>query len=204
MKRFLWFAGLSLALLAAWGAKMVLAEDSLEQPSFTLERQDGPYEFRIYEPYLVAEVTVEGKRSQAANEGFRMLGGYIFGANQSLQDPAQPEKIPMTSPVTQEPGGGGQWKIRFVMPKKFTLETLPKAKEPRIRFFYTGRQRFLALRFRGGWDEKNLNRHREQLLEYARKNQLDGKEQVSYAFYNAPFVLPSLRRNEVLLALSEK
>jgi len=83
------------------------------------------------------------------------------------------------------------------------LETLPKATEPRIRFFYTGKQRFLALRFRGAWDEENLNRHREQLLEYGRKNQLAAQEQVSYAFYNAPFVLPSLRRNEVLLALPE-
>lgn len=204
MKKILWLAGLSVALVAAWGAKTALADEALEQPSFTLERQDGAYEFRVYEPYLVAEVSVDGQRSQAANVGFRMLAGYIFGANQTLQDPAKAEKMAMTSPVTQEPTAEGQWKVRFMMPKKYTLETLPKAKEPRIRFFYTARQRFVALRFRGSWDEPNLNRHRKQLLEYAHKNHLSAQEPIVYAFYNAPFVLPTLRRNEVMLALPEK
>ena len=117
MKKILWLAGLSVALVAAWGAKTALADEALEQPSFTLERQDGAYEFRVYEPYLAAEVSVDGQRSQAANVGFRMLAGYIFGANQTLQDPAKAEKMAMTSPVTHEPTAEGQWKVRFMMPK---------------------------------------------------------------------------------------
>jgi len=203
MKKWIWMIGLALGLGAAWGTKTALADGSLEQPAFTLERQEGPYEFRLYEPYLVAEVTVEGQRSQAANAGFRVLAGYIFGANQSLADPSQPEKIAMTSPVTQEPSDAGQWKVRFMMPSKFTKETLPKAENPNIRFFYTQRQRFLALRFSGSWDEANLDKHRRQILQYAAEPGLTEKEKVLFAFYNAPFVPPPLRRNEVLLPLRD-
>jgi len=99
----------------------------------------------------------------------------------------------MTSPVTQQSEAHDCWKIRFMMPKKFTLDTLPEARP----------ERYLALRFSGGWGEDNLGRHRRQLLDYVASHQLAVVGEPIYAFCNAPFVPAPLRRNEVLLRLAE-
>lgn len=201
LTRLWWTLGLGLLAGVLWGAGEVKAEQELEQPAYTVEKRQDGYEWRVYEPYLVAEVTVTGKRSEAANQGFRLLAGYIFGANRSRQAPQQSEKIAMTSPVIQQPEDEGSWTIRFMMPKKFSLETLPEASDGRIRFFTTPTERYLALRFSGGWGDDNLGRHRRQLLDYVASQQLAVVGEPLYAFYNAPFIPTPLRRNEVLLRL---
>ena len=199
------FAGLlGLLLATGWGVRYVMAESQLESPEYTVENRDGAFEFRSYPAYLVAEVSVSGARSQAANQGFEILAGYIFGANPPRQAPERAEKIAMTSPVTQIPESDGQWKVRFMMPRRFTLETLPTARDERIRFFYTKEERFVALRFSGDWSEANLVRHRSQLEQYATEHRLNSLGSPVYAFYNAPFVPPPLRRNEVLLKLPDR
>ena len=197
-----WWLGLVTLVSVGTGMRLVRAEQTLEQPPYEVEKRQGPYEWRSYEPYLVAEVTVPGERSEAANQGFQILAGYIFGGNRSRQAPQQSEKIAMTSPVTQEPQEQGVWKVRFMMPRKFSRETLPTAKDERIRFLTTSPERYLALRFSGGWDEKNLSRHRTQLQQYAADQKLAVSGPPIYAFYNAPFVPAALRRNEVMLRLS--
>jgi len=40
------------------------------------------------------------------------------------------EKIPMTAPVNQEQVGG-KWRITFLMPTQYTLETLPEPLDAR-------------------------------------------------------------------------
>ena len=191
----------ALMLLVIFGVREVVAERSLEGPTYTLDKTDGAIEVRSYQPYLVAQVTVKGDRPQAANQGFEILAGYIFGKNRSRKAPRQAEKIAMTSPVTQEPQGQGSWKVRFMMPQTQTLETLPVAEDERIRFLHNPAERYLVLRFSGGWSEDNLSQHRKQLQQYAASHQLEVSGEPFYAFYNAPFVPPPLRRNEVLLRL---
>jgi hypothetical protein len=129
------WAAAALVVLAGFGIQRAMAESNLETPSYSLVKADNAFEIRSYDPYVVAEVTVAGDRAQASSKGFEILAGYIFGANRSRQKADQPEKMPMTSPVTQEPEANGEWKIRFVMPKSYTLETLPIAKDNRIKFF---------------------------------------------------------------------
>ena len=68
-----------------------------ELPPYTVLKQFEQAELRQYAPQLVAEVTVEGERNEAINAGFRILAGYIFGANDSA------DKVAMTTPVTQTP-----------------------------------------------------------------------------------------------------
>ena len=201
MPKLAWSAVAALMLLVVFGVREVLAERSLEGPTYTLDKSDGAIEFRSYQPYLVAQVTVKGERSKAASQGFEILAGYIFGKNRSRQDPQQAEKIAMTSPVTQEPEGRGTWKVRFMMPATHTLETLPVAEDSRISFLNNPAERYLVLRFSGGWSEDNLSQHRGLLQQYAASHHLEVSGEPFYAFYNAPFVPPPLRRNEVLLRL---
>ena len=57
--------------------------------------------------------------SAARSVGFRRLANYIFGANQ------RDDTISMTAPVAQARGTDGQWTIRFFMPSRWTMDTLP-------------------------------------------------------------------------------
>ena len=102
----------------------VMAEDThkgYEMPPYTVEATDGAREIRSYGPHLLAEVRVSGGRQGAIQAGFRVLAGYIFGGN----DGGRP--IAMTAPVLQDETQPGEWRMRFVMPSKYTLETLPPA-----------------------------------------------------------------------------
>lgn len=198
----LWLLASLVGVAVLLQIRQVYSEQALEGPDYRVEKQDGRFEFRQYGSYLVAEVSLDGPREKAANQGFSILAGYIFGSNQSRQASGVSEKIAMTSPVTQMPEGDGVWKIRFMMPKKYTLESLPTAQDPRIRFFYTQPERYLVLRFSGAWNDEQLNTQRSSLQEYLEKTGLKTEGQPYYAFYNSPFVPPPLRRNEVLVKLS--
>ena len=54
---------------------------AIEEPIYTVSLDEGPYEIRDYQAAVAAEVTVTGDQHDAANKGFRLLAGYIFGGN---------------------------------------------------------------------------------------------------------------------------
>jgi hypothetical protein len=51
---------------------------ALEEPAYSVIASTGNYEVRRYEPYLVAEVDVDGNFGSAGNDAFRMLAGYML------------------------------------------------------------------------------------------------------------------------------
>ena len=86
-----------------------------ESPEYRVVDRFGKIEVREYEPYLVAETTVDGDLENAGNRGFGIVAKYIFGNNQGErkiamtapvnQEKADGTKISMTAPVTQEKAG---------------------------------------------------------------------------------------------------
>ena len=48
---------------------------AVEEPAFRKVLSDGAFEVRDYPALIVAEVTVAGEQSEAANNGFRLLAG---------------------------------------------------------------------------------------------------------------------------------
>jgi hypothetical protein len=183
-----------------------------------VERAKGPdgedFSLRTYAPVLVAEVTVSGTRRDAANAGFRLLADYIFGNNLAaqggeaekiamtapvVQAPAQPtqQTIAMTTPVVQAEAEAGRWTVQFVMPKAYTLATLPKPMNPAVTLRERPGRTVAAVQFSGWATEASVNRHTEALKAWvAAKNwQPDGSVQL--AFYDPPWTLPWWRRNEV-------
>ncbi|MEN3289705.1 MAG: hypothetical protein V7634_4005, partial [Bradyrhizobium sp.] len=103
----------------------------VEQPEYAVEVSDGAIEVRSYAPMIAAEAVVEGERKAAINAGFKLIAGYIFGANKpnakiAMTAPVQQQKqtIAMTAPDTQQ-STGDAWTVRFIMPKSWTMETLP-------------------------------------------------------------------------------
>ena len=56
----------------------------------------------------------------------------------------------------------------------------------------------LAIRFSGIPNQETLDQKTQKLQQYAQTNGLQLVGEPSYAFYNPPWTLPWMRRNEVL------
>jgi hypothetical protein len=177
-----------------------------EQPPYTVEKKDGAYEVRHYPPMVLAEVMLEGDREEAANQGFRLLFGYISGQN------ATGEKLAMTIPVFQELVGlcrgcdfpdTTRWAFRFVMPRKQTLKTLPKPNSDRIHLVEAPAMKVAVKTFNGRFNTKNLTAHKNELDAWVIKKGLifQPDRHEMFAAYNGPFTWPSKRRNEVMFRL---
>jgi hypothetical protein len=184
---------------------------AIEEPKFSVSLREGAFEIRDYQPAIAAEVTVAGDRSAAANQGFRLLAGYIFGGNTRRQtiDMTAPvaqqrasEKIAMTAPVTQTPSEGA-WTIRFTMPAGYTLETLPKPDDARITLRKIAPARFAVLRFSGYATSGSVETRTAELLAWVKGRHLRTVGPVSLAQYDPPWTLWFLRRNEVMIQLEE-
>jgi DNA gyrase inhibitor GyrI len=196
MKAAKWIAaGLGIAIL---GAAAVTAQyRQTEQPQFALVAQDGEFELRDYPALVVAEVSHAGNRERASGASFRRLAAYIFGQDR----PAGGESIAMTSPVLQDETAPGEWRMRFVMPSKYTLATLPPAPSD-IALAEVPARRMAAIRFSGNASANDLAAREAQLRAWLAGQGIVPLGEAEYAFYDAPMVPGPLRRNEVLIPIS--
>lgn len=183
---------------------------AVETPHYKIHLHEGDFEVRDYPALVVAEVTVQGDQKEAARVGFRMLAGYIFGGNKQRQDVAmtapvtqQPssEKIAMTAPVEQTREPSGAWVVRFTMPSKWTLQTLPVPDDARVNLRETPPARFAVLRFSGRAKSDDVRARSDQLLAWVKSHGLHATGPVSLAQYNPPWTLWFMRRNEVMVTL---
>ena len=179
-----------------------------EQPQYMLIRSTGDIEIRDYSPMILAEVEVSGERKQAIREGFKILADYIFGNNTSnkkmeMNEPVtneHSEKMAMTAPVIQEKHRN-HWKVRFVMPKIYTLENLPKPNSKDVALIPFPRRIFVVIRFSGLADDENIKQHTDELKAFILAEKLKPIGEPILAFYNPPWTLPFLRRNEVMIEI---
>lgn len=180
---------------------------AVEEPKFTTVLRDGAFEVRDYPQLVVAEVTVTGAQKDAANKGFRLLAGYIFGANTGRQAVAMTapvtqqrvsEKIAMTAPVTQTEAAG-TWIVRFTMPSKYSLDTLPEPDDARVRLLKTPTTRVAVLRFSGLASPRDLAARSADLMAAAKSHELRANGPVTLAQYDPPWTPWFMRRNEVLV-----
>jgi len=182
---------------------------SYESPEYRVVDRFGEIEIREYEPYLVAETTVDGDLENAGNRGFRIVAKYIFGNNQGerriamtapvSQAMADGTKISMTAPVTQEKAGD-RYTIQFMMPSKYSREELPEPNDPRVSIREVPARRFAAVRYSGSWSKRNFDKHLERLLETLSAKGYEPLGEPIWARYNPPFMPWFLRRNEILTA----
>ena len=178
-----------------------------EIPSYEVIKRVGDIEFRKYEPTLVAEVEVNGDRKEAAKEGFMTLARYIFGKNIAekkveMTSPVSQvdvsEKVAMTSPVNQIHEGEKKWLIQFGMPKKYSLETLPRPKDDRIKFKLTESKTVIAIQFPGMWSDEKFSKKRDELNRFIKDQNITTKGSEILAYYDDPFTFPWNRRNEII------
>jgi len=199
-----------------WGLALVIGVilmgpymSQVERPQYTVFSSHGEIEIREYEPQIVAEVQVEGERVEAIKIGFRLLADYIFGNNTAqteismtapVTQESRSEEIAMTAPVIQS-GEGNAWTVRFVMPSEYTMKTLPKPNNDIVTLKEVPAKRFVAIRFSGTSSSENIQEYTEKLQAFILEQQLQPQSKPMFAFYNPPWTLPMMRRNEVMVEL---
>ena len=180
-----------------------------EEPRHATVERLGNVEIRRYAPRLAAETTVPGDAYNARGEGFRRLAGYIFGGNAGrrridmtapvAQSSAPGERIAMTAPVAQAQGEGG-WVIRFFLPAALTDPPAPN--DARVRIAPVPEETVAVLRFSGtATADAVADRTKALMAALSNSPWHPAGEPVAW-FYDPPWTLPPLRRNEVAVPVS--
>lgn len=183
-----------------------------EEPGYTVVEQSGDFELRAYSPMIVAETMVSGPMDDASSAGFRLIADYIFGNNTSrageqeeismtapVTMKAESEKISMTAPVSME-RAGDRWRVHFVMPSQYNLDTLPTPNNPAVSLREVPASQYAVIRFSGLVGEKKLAAKTAELMAWLQSKDIKPIGQPELARYNPPWTLPFLRRNEVMVA----
>ena len=181
-----------------------------EEPDFTLIYKEKSFEIREYAPRIIAQVKINGNFDEASSTGFRSLADFIFGNNLinnkskkiSMTAPviAEPtsKKIPMIAPVLAEEEEN-QWFISFVMPKEYSLQTLPKPNNSEITLTNLPKEKFAVIIFSGLVRESSYDEKIILLNNFIKKQKLKTLGSVQIARYNPPWTLPFFRRNELMI-----
>jgi hypothetical protein len=185
------------------------ASMAIEEPKFVVESKNDTYEIRKYEPVIVAETVIDAGFEDAGNQAFKLLADFIFGNNQSQKKISMTapvtqkevsQKISMTAPVSQVKTQGG-YLVQFTMPSEFTLETLPKPNNERVKIKMLSAKRVAVIRYSGRWTESNYSEHLEELKKALSKDNIKTVGEPILSRYDPPFMLWFLRRNEIWLEL---
>jgi hypothetical protein len=179
----------------------------IEKAKYKIIEKEGKFEIRQYEPQIIAETVVEADFDKAGNVAFRRLFDYISGNNRrkesiSMTAPvnqkARSEKIAMTAPVNQYQTGE-KFVVSFVMPSKYTMESLPEPLDDKVVLRKVESTKSAAIRYSGSWGKKKYELQKKLLEEFIRNEGLKITGDAIFARYDPPFQLPFLRRNEVLI-----
>jgi len=199
---------ISLLSIGQLGTTTALA---LEEADYSVIFKTDQFEIRQYEPYIVAETFVEGDFDDVSSVGFRRLFDYISGNNRSqtkiemtspVTQESQSEKIEMTAPVTQEKVSG-RYRITFLMPSRFTMQTLPQPLDKDVRLKTMPARWIAANRYSGTWSRSRYESHETALIEWIQGQGLKPSGEPVFARYDAPFIPWFLRRNEVLVPIQK-
>jgi hypothetical protein len=169
----------------------------IETPDYKVIKKDGPIEIREYESMIVARTQIENGYRESTYTGFRRIANYIFGGNDKNM------KINMTAPVIADSpvDNEGHYEVLFVMPKKHTLNSLPRPFSSNVIIEERKLGRVAVLRF-GGWATENRSKYfHDKLIQLLKQKNIVPKGHAMVAQYNSPFALPPFRRNEIIVSI---
>jgi SOUL heme-binding protein len=192
----------------------------IEEPAFESLKKEDDFEVRQYRGFIVAETFVRGDMDGAGSEAFRAIAGYIFGGNISAaasssanssekitmtapvtMEKTTSEKIAMTAPVTMEKSADEMYRVHFVMPSQYTMQTLPKPTNPKVTLREVAPQKMAVIRFSGFSTDEKVRVKTEALTSWIEKQGLKVVGKPQFARYDPPMMPPFLRRSEVMIAV---
>ncbi|BBY80357.1 heme-binding protein [Mycolicibacterium pulveris] len=181
-----------------------------EEPHYVGTQLTDSVEIRRYGPRIAAETTVTADEDRARYIGFRRLAGYIFGGNHRDEKIAMTapvsqqsrEKIAMTAPVAQARNGDHST-IRFYLPSKWTMDTLPTPDDDEVRLVTVPGETVAVLRFSGDRSAHAVAARTQELSEVLRANAIEVAGPAQAWFYDPPWTLPFRRRNEIAIPVRQ-
>ncbi|WP_211618643.1 SOUL family heme-binding protein [Pseudidiomarina aestuarii] len=199
-------------LMALITLTMVGTAMATEEPKYEVVGKFGDIELRLYEPMIVAETWVDGSMDDASGRGFRLIADYIFGNNTAVAGGSR--EIPMTAPVTMEPESKkismtapvtmeeqeGRWRVHFVMPSLYTMETLPAPNNDAVKLREIPEKYYAVIQFSGFAGEEKVAKKTAELMAFLAERELEPLSAPELARYDPPWTLPFFRRNEVMVA----
>ena len=208
------------------GLMAMSAALAIEEPKYKILDQEAGFELRQYAPFIVAETWVDGDMDAASNKGFRIIADYIFGNNKAPQSTqsskiamtapvtlapdAQPLKLDMTAPVSVQPAVDAstwvqtqRWRVQFVMPDKYTLESLPLPNNGAVKLREVPAKTVAVAKYSGLNTDSRIRKETQALTDWVQARKLVSSGQPQLARYDPPWVLPMLRRNEIQLEIKE-
>ena len=199
-----------LSAIAVTACSVVGIRTGTEEPRFSVAGHAGDAEVREYATRLAAETIVPGSAEAARGEGFRRLAGYIFGGNAGgariamtapVAQSAAGQQIAMTVPVTQAQTAEG-WAIQFYLPA--SLREPPAPRDGRVRIVEAPAQTMAVLRFSGIATDSAVAAQRTRLLGLLDRSAWVPSGPAVTWFYDPPWTLPPLRRNEVAVPVTKR
>ena len=178
---------ITLLILTLTGASAM----ALEEPSYEVLLTVGDVEFRRYDPYVLAEVTVDVTSQD--RRAFQILACYVFGDDEGSK------KMNMTAPVETR---GSDY--AFVMESKYSPESLPRPNDERIRIVERDERVVAVLGFSGRWSQSNIRKHEQELVDALATMDVETTGTPELARYNSPFTPWFLRRNEIIIPVSRE
>lgn len=182
-----------------------------QQPAYTVRERVGEIEIRQYASRFAAETTVDDADDSAARSAaFNILAGYIFGKNHDKREIAMTEpvktktgrQIDMTAPVETSATPAGKMTMRFFLPADVSPANASVPNDSRIRLVEIPAQTIAVLRFAGSWTPEATAAKQNELVAKLRGTKWTPGDRPFALFYDPPFTLPPLRRNEAAVLVT--
>lgn len=164
-----------------------------ESPLYDVLRKDDSIEVRKYHAFDTVAVS-ESKLS--GYSGFGLLFSYISGNNQNQT------KMAMTIPVINDFEDDGMT-MEFVVPSIYKDKSIPLPNHEHLKIKHYDEHTVCTITFKGITTQKNIDRQTKKLREWINKENLIEQGRYRLARYNPPFSLPYLRRNEILIDVTD-
>jgi hypothetical protein len=186
---------------------------STEQQRYdVIEKIGKNIEIRQYPTRIVAETTLDASKSDnPRGDAFRIVAAYIFGANKARQkidmttpvEIAKPSvKIPMIAPVEIDTANNAVV-MRFFMPSNYSKDDLPDPSDPSVNLVELEPMTAAVLAFSGSTGDKTVSMRTTELMAAIQNTKWRASGAPTAFFYNPPWTLPFLRRNEVAVPISK-
>ncbi|WP_426040505.1 SOUL family heme-binding protein [Brevundimonas sp. TWP2-3-4b1] len=209
------------ALVAVGAALMTTAcstvgvRSGTEEPAYQSVATVGEIDIRLYGERIAAQTEVTGNSDAARNQGFRRLAGYIFGGNAQRASIAMTapvsqagtggsQTIAMTAPVAQTPSGVDRWTVQFFMPAAYAMAELPVPNDPTVELVVVPAETYAVVRFSGVGSVRAVETHKAQLLAGLAGSGWTVRGEPVVWFYDPPWTLPPMRRNEVAIRVEPR
>lgn len=191
MKAFLIITiGIAMVIIAAQ-VKTARSAERTEQYPYSVIKTYRDFEVRQYERAIFARTRVDASTYRSGSSAaFRTLASYIFGGNE------RNESIAMTSPVAMQRGQGLE--MEFMMPSKYTIESLPAPNRQDIEFYEKPEMVMAAIKFSGWASDAKIAEMTETLKALLKKEGIAHSGKFIYLGYNPPYQVIN-RRNEIVV-----